>query len=354
MRKIIFLIPAMRGGGAERVISVLTDYFVKKGHIAKIALFKSDVVEYTLNPDVVVDKQLIGKCNNTISRLIEFHKYMKKEGECIVFSFFTMIGLYILLSSIGTKAKVIISERLDPAQSIPKKKWLFKVREILYGLAAGFVFQTNDARDFFGDNVRKRSVVIPNPIKDNLPMRYVGERKKKIVTFARLEPQKNYPLLINSFSEFCKKYPEYTLEIYGQGEMEDPLKAMVKELKIEDRVRFMGFERNIHEKILDASMFILPSDYEGLSNSMLEAMAIGLPCICTDCPPGGAKMFIENRVNGLLVPIKDKKSMVDAMNLLADDIALRDKISCNAAKVRHELSKEIICEKWLTFIEQLI
>lgn len=353
-RKIIFLIPAMRGGGAERVISVLTDYFSAKGHVVKLALFKEDVVEYSISSKVEIDKSLIGKCNSPIRRLMAFHQFLEKEEEAIVFSFFTMIGLYILVSSLGTKAKIVISERLDPAQSIPKKKWLFIIRKLLYRFAAGFVFQTKDAMLFFDENVQKKSWIIPNPIKENLPNRYEGARSKRIVTFARLEPQKNYPLLIDAFYEFHKVHNDYTLEIYGQGEMEQVLKEQVSMLGLKHSIFFMGFVSNIHERVVDASMFVLSSDYEGLSNSMLEAMAIGLPCICTDCPPGGAKMFIDNMQNGLLVPIKDKKSIVEAMNLLADDVVLRNKISCNAAKVRYELSKEIICEKWLEFIEHFI
>ena len=353
-RKIIFLIPAMRGGGAERVISILTDYFSAKGHVVKIALFKKDVIEYSISSNVEIDKSLIGKCDSPIKRVMAFHKFLKNEGEAVVFSFFTMIGLYILVSSFGTKARIIISERLDPAQSIPKKKWLFNIRKLLYRFAAGFVFQTKDAMLFFDENIQKKSRVIPNPIKENLPNRYKGTRSKRIVTFARLEPQKNYPLLIDAFYEFHKVHTDYILEIYGQGEMEQTLKEQVGRLGLTNSIVFMGFVSNIHERVIDASMFVLPSDYEGLSNSMLEAMAIGLPCICTDCPPGGAKMFIDNMVNGLLVPIKDKKSMIEAMNLLADDIVLRDKISFNATKVSRELSKENICEKWLEFIEELI
>ena len=353
-KKIIFLIPAMRGGGAERVISVLTDYFSHKGHTVKIALFKEDVIEYSISSKVEIDKSLIGKCNSPIKRIMSFQQFLRKEGEVIVFSFFTMIGLYILVSSFGTKAKIVISERLDPAQSIPGKKWLFVIRRFLYRFADGFVFQTTDAMLFFDESIQKKSWVIPNPIKENLPNRYEGDRSKKIVTFARLEPQKNYPLLIDAFHEFHKVHNDYTLEIYGQGELEHILKKQVSDLELTQSVSFMGFANNIHEKVIDAAMFVLPSDYEGLSNSMLEAMAIGLPCICTDCPPGGAKMFIDNMVNGLLVPIRDKKSMVEAMNLLANDVALRDRISCNAAKIRNELSKEIICEKWLEFIDQMI
>lgn len=352
-RKIIFLVPALRGGGAERVISILSDYFSNKGHAVKIALFKENIMEYSIGSKVEIDRSLIGKCNSSVKRIISFHQFLKKEGDTVVFSFFTMIGMYILLSSFGTRAKIVISERLDPAQSIPRRRWLFAIRSFLYRFAAGFVFQTADAMHFFDENVQRKSWVIPNPIKDDLPARFDGIRTKRIVTFARLEPQKNYPLLIDAFYEFHKIHNDYTLEIYGQGEMEQKLKEQVVKLGLTTSIHFMGFVKRIHERVIDASMFVLPSNYEGLSNSMLEAMAIGLPCICTDCPPGGAKMFIKNMENGLLVPIKDKKSMVEAMSLVADDEVLRNKISRNAEKVRYELSKEKISKKWLDFIEQL-
>lgn len=347
-KNIIFLIPSMRGGGAERVISVLSDYFIKEGHKVKIALFKDNVVEYQINPEVELDTSLIGSCGNPLKRIVSFHRFMKKEGEAVVFSFFTMIGLYILAAAFGTKAKVIISERLDPAQSIPNKRWLFALRRLLYKYASGFVFQTQDAIEFFSEDVQKKGIVIPNPMKEGLPERYTGERKKRVVTFARLEPQKNYPLLINSFAEFYNNHPEYCLDIYGQGVMEESLKQLAKDLGIIEHVHFMGFEKNVHEKVRDAQMFVLPSDYEGLSNSMLEAMAIGLPVICTDCPPGGARMFIDDKVNGLLVPIRDQQAMVAAMEYLAEYDT--DGISINATKVKNELSKERICQKWLQYI----
>lgn len=354
MRKnYIFLIPAMRGGGAERVISILSRYFSEQGDNVTIAVFKEDVREYDIAPTVKYDTSLVGKCGNPIKRLYYFHKYMKHQGDSYVFSFFTSIGLYILAASFFTKAKVVISERLDPAQSIPQKRWLFKLRELLYKHASGFVFQTQDALHYFDEKIQARSIVIPNPLKDTLPERYEGVREKRIVTFARLEPQKNYPLLIDAFDEFSKEHKDYILEIYGQGSMEESLRDLVQKRDLSDKIIFKGFVPNLHKQIRNARMFVLPSDYEGLSNSMLEAMAIGLPCVCTDCPPGGAKMFIENGVNGLLVPIRNKSAMVEAMKRVADNEELADTLSKNAYSVRTELTIEKICTCWERYLETL-
>lgn len=345
-KEVIFLIPSMSGGGAERVISIISSYLANEDMKVTIALFKSEKIEYIVSNKVNIDTTLIGKCNGVIEKVFSFRKYLKEHKDATVISFFTQIGMYILLMSIGIKNKVIISERLDPAQSIPNSKLLFFIRRQLYKLADKFVFQTPDALEFFDEKIQKRGVVIPNPLKDNLPERFEGVRAKEIVTFARLEPQKNYPLLIDAFEIFCETYDDYVLKIYGKGTEEEKLKKLVQVKNLEHKVNFMGFNNNIHKEIVNARMFVLTSDYEGLSNSMLEAMAIGLPCVCTDCPPGGARMFINHGINGLLVPIKNKKAMALNMIKIAEDEKFGEALSQNAIKIKNELKVEQICLKW--------
>lgn len=88
---------------------------------------------------------------------------------------------------------------------------------------------------------------------------------------------------------------------------------------------FEGFRNDVHEKIADATMFVMSSDYEGLSNALLEAMAMGLPCISTDSPPGGARMVIRNGQNGLLVPVGNKEKLMEAMDSIAANAEMAEK-----------------------------
>ena len=353
MKKVCFVMPAMLGGGAERVVTVLSEYLIEHGYTVKICLMNQNIVEYKLPTKVVINASFIrGKKGipKALWRLHDLRKMIKEDEETTYISFFSMFNLYVLTAGLGLKRKIIVSERLDPRKSIPNKKWLFVLRSFLYKRAMKIVFQTPDAMECFDEKVKSKGIVISNPLKDGLPERFEGVRKKEIVTFARLEPQKNYPLLIDAFKLFADKNPQFILSIYGKGSCEELLKKKVHQEGLEDKVIFRGFVRDIHERIRDCAMFVLPSDYEGLSNSMLEAMAIGLPCICTDCPPGGARMFIKNGENGFLTPVGDRESMFEIMDMVAKDKNLADKISKEAVKVKELLSKDNICNLWTEII----
>ena len=158
---------------------------------------------------------------------------------------------------------------------------------------------------------------------------------------------KNHELLFNAFADFSKQFPEYELHIYGQGELEQKLKEHAKDLKISDKITWHGFRKDVTEEIKDAGMFISTSNYEGISNSMLEALAMGIPSICTDCPIGGARSYIEHGKNGLLIPVRDKDALTKAMIQIASDDSFADKLSENAAKLRDKYSVNSIAVKFL-------
>ena len=221
------------------------------------------------------------------------------------------------------------------------------------------VVQTKDVaesiRGSIGGNVR--TAVINNPLRPGLPEPFYGTRRKAIVTYCRLSPEKNIELLINAFSAFLRSHSDYILEIYGnkvsasEEKYGKDIEALIDRTGLSDAVRLLPPAADVHEKVKNAAMFVLSSDYEGLSNSMIEAMAIGLPCVCTDCLGGGTREVMVNGENGLIVPAGDAEAMRKAMERFADDAELSNKCSVNAAKISERLNPAIIAEKWIGIIE---
>ena len=189
-------------------------------------------------------------------------------------------------------------------------------------------------------------MVIPNPLEPKEEP-YAGAREKRIVAVGRLNVQKNHKLLLRAFAAFTKGHSGYVLEIYGQGEQEAELRALAGKLEIDGSVIFKGFSTHVLSDIRTASMYVLSSDYEGISNSMLEAMALGLPVIATDCPIGGSRMYIRDGVNGLLVPVGDAGALAGAMGKLADDPAIGERLGAEAVKLREELTVSKIADRFL-------
>ena len=222
-----------------------------------------------------------------------------------------------------------MSERSDPNEY--EHKW---IRDFFYGRADRVVLQTDDVLKSFGRKIREKAVVIPNPVDPMLPPAYKGKRKKKICAAARLEPSKDHKTLLRAFYDFQKEFGDYTLEIYGKGSLEGELKAMTKEMGMDAKVNFHGFCPTVREEIRDHAMYILSSKFEGISNALMETLAMGMPVIATDCPVGGSRMCIKDHENGILVPVEDPKALAAAMKELASDEELSQRLARNAGELR--------------------
>lgn len=221
------------------------------------------------------------------------------------------------------------------------------------------VFQTIVEKEEHGLTKSKKAYIIHNPIKPGLPLPYEGIRKKTIVNFCRLSRQKNLLLLIKAFEQLHKDFPDYTLELYvdsadpNNAEYKKELMFYITSNGLEGCIHILPPSSKIHNIILDSAMFVSSSDYEGISNSMIEAMAIGLPCVCTDCGGGGAREMITDGENGLLVPVGDAEALKNAMVRMITEDGLSEKCSKNAAKIRETHSIEKISEKWLDIIRNV-
>ena len=341
----------MVGGGTERVIAVLANHFVKDNNKVTILMTASNRIEYDLDSGIEViqlGEETGGRFNGRLLRIFKLRNYFRKNKDTVYFSFGTETNMFAILSALFMKRKLIVSERNDPNKCTFAKK-----RDMLYPFARGFVFQTQDAMDYFPESIRKKGVVIPNPVSEKVPERYEGERRKEIVAVGRLEEQKNHKLLLEAFAHFVKGNPEFTLKIYGKGYLKQDLEKYAEDLEIADSVVFADFAKDVLERIKDSYMYVLSSDYEGISNSLLEAMAMGLPAISTDCPIGGSRMLINDHENGILVPVGDRKALADAMKELAEDKGLIERISIESAKLKESYSVEKIVDMWQEIINMV-
>lgn len=350
--KIVFSMACMRGGGAERVVSELANRFNERGHEVSIITTHNSECVYPLHKRIsLIDLSKDDK--GILSRVKAIRRCIKENHFDVVISFLTNSNIETLMASSMLKTPVIISERNNPFVD-PKGKIYRILRTMTYPMAEGYVFQTPDAQAFFSKSIQKKSLVIMNPINPELPEAYVGEREKRIVNVGRLVTQKNQKMFIDAFCEFYTAHPDYIAEIYGDGPMEQELSAYIQSKGMQDKIFLRGFTTDVISKIEKASMFVMSSDYEGMSNALIEAVGMGVPCISTDHPIGGARMTIEDGVSGFLVPVGDGHAMAERMSQIADDAELAHRFSEKGLRLRNTLSIDVIADTWLQYIETVI
>lgn len=348
-KEITFILGSMGKGGAERVISILANEYANKGWHVNILMLLENRCDYKLHSNI----KLVAIVNNNKNRiqqiplwLSEIRKHVRKHQPDKIVSFVARINILTILACIGLKVDIIISERNDP-KSDGRSPLIRYATYLLYPLSKKVIFQTKWAQSCFPKNVREKSSIIYNPIITKCIAK--KNKSKKIVTVGRLAEQKNHILLIDAFTTVSERYSDYTLHIFGEGNLRDLLEKKIQESDLQDRVILEGNVSNIHERISNAEMFALSSDYEGLSNALLEAMMMGLPCISTDC--AGSNEVIINGFNGLLVPVKNSNSLSRAIEKLIQDKKLASQLAQNAAKDSKKFSSKDVLKQWKVIIE---
>ncbi len=351
MNSIIFIIGGMQRDGAERVISILADDFLKRNWEIYIITLLNENIEYDIDDRINIIS-LCGKNTSYLMRtlywIFNLRKKIKKIKPAIMVSFVARINVLSLIATIGIKCRKVISERNDPifdGRSIVTRYATF----ITYQMADCIIFQTKRAQNCFPSSIRKKSTIILNPVVVQTKALSPAKRNKKIVNVGRLAKQKNQKLLIEAFRMVYEKFPEYKLYIYGKGSLEAELKLLTERSGLENAVLFPGSYMDIHYKISDAQLFVLSSDYEGLSNALMEAMMMGLPCISTEC--AGSDEIINSGENGVLVPVGNKDELARAMIELIENEEKRNRIGLEAIASSEFFSEQnIICE-WRRAIE---
>ncbi len=357
--RIAFYISTLQMGGAERVISNLANGFCDKGWKVFMITENPDGKEcYPLHPKVervMLEAPENGsRLHKAAARITVLRRCVKELRVQVLVSFIGKANIRAVLATRFTKTKSIVSVR-----SAPAREYGTKVRRILakvlFRFAEGAVFQTEEARDFFAPSVRRKAIVLMSPLhSDFIRPRFEGERKREIVTVGRLHKVKNHEMLIRAFAAVAPDYPDYVLKLYGDGDTKEKLTALIAELKMQDRVKLMGSCGQVAEAIGEAGIFVLSSDVEGMPNALLEAMALGLACVSTDCPCGGPRTVIKDGENGLLIPVGDTDALTRALRRIMDDPELEERLGVNAAKIKEDLEPKKVNQMWMDYIAQFM
>lgn len=350
-KEIIIVTIALGNDGAERVLTELANEWTAQGH--KVSVVQTGANNYGCSYKLSNDIELINICVTSklkplryLKQIRSLYMILKERKEAVAISFIVSSIFILAMCKPFVKNRIIVSERNNPKEC--PSGWLQqKLRDLSFCLADVCVFQTDEAMSYFPRKAQKHGVVIPNPINPNLLTMHQGERRKAIVAACRLHPQKNLRMLFEAFAMLNKEHPDYVLELYGQGAEEELLRQYAIELGVGDKILFMGFTDSIHKKMVDCTMYVSSSNYEGISNSMLEAMGMGVPAVVTDCPVGGARMMIQNGINGILVPVGDSSAFYKAMKKVVEDKEWASKISKEAANICNEYPIDKISQRWI-------
>lgn len=363
MANIVFLTYSLGFGGAEKMLTYIAGKLADRDHDCTI-INLNGVPDYVNEHKQVVSENVrlydvekpVGQNVRKyhVKKVMEIAKEVKAD---VIIGFTEMPNVYAKVAGFLCGIPSIMSERGDPERTNGKRGIKNKITVFIQNRSKGGVFQTDGARQFFGRGLRKRGIVIPNPIfiKGEIPEVKWEDREKSVVSVGRLDnEQKRYDVMLDAFKLFSTQHPEYILKLYGKGADEEQIKQWVLERELVDKVKFMGLTTQPMQDIAKDGMFLITSDYEGISNSLLEAMAVGLPCVSTDHTPGGARLLIQNGENGLLAPIEDAQGLADAMCKFADDQELAKKCGEEAKKVIERFDPEKIIDMWENYIVKVI
>lgn len=343
-------------GGAERQIILLGNEMSKRGHEVHLLIVAANKSKYEISESVIVHDLSIferGRRLDIIRRFIALRKCIGGVQPDVTINYNLQGAYFSLLIGKHKCGKVLYSERGDPYDK-EYSGVLGLVRDLTCKRVDALVFQSEGARDFFKIGEKQKAIVIHNSVTVP-PGKYqkAESRDNRIVTVGRLHPQKNPHLLINAFSIIAAKYPDIVLACYGDGEMYDELQKRINDVGLAQRIHLYPSRKDIFDSIRTARLFVLSSDFEGMPNALMEAMALGLPCISTDCRPGGARTLIEDGVNGYIVPVKNAQALADKIAFVLDHPEISEEMASKAMLLAETHTNEAIFNKWEKFLSTL-
>ncbi|MDR5730478.1 MAG: glycosyltransferase family 4 protein [Terriglobia bacterium] len=354
--RILFAISTLGRGGAERVASILCNAWAARGHEVVLVQTYSQgpVTAYELAPAIrhlsLTNSGSADGTSGTIMRMATFRNIVKSERPDVIVSFMSHVNVFVMISTLFLKIPRILAERSDPIFNPIPFGLRFACR-FFYPLAELVVMQTEEQTERIVEAFGSipRTMVIPNPLPRDLPsprQNQFGRDRKILISLGRLSQEKRVDVVIEAFSQVAGQARDWDLHIYGDGPCRAMLQAQAKRSPFCDRIIFKGYSDQAYNTFSEADLFIMTSDYEGFPNALLEAMALGLAVVSSDCPCG-AKEITRNGEDGLLVQVGDMAALSEALLRMMNDGAARTELGWRASQsVRNRFALEKVMTLW--------
>ncbi|MCH5258178.1 MAG: glycosyltransferase [Lachnospiraceae bacterium] len=362
-KNIAFYIGSLHKGGAERVFVNLAEFFQREGYrVTMVTQYRYPEEEEYILPSGI--QRVISDLNSTElsnSRIVNFyrrvcklHRIWKTEQPDMVLACIGKNNFMAIVTTMFTKTRPVVSVVGEAKEEYPGRL-MHGLANFLFPHAAGIVLQTERSKYFFNKKIQRKAVILPNSLNPVfIKPRYEGVRDQRIVAVGRLDANKNHEMMIRAFAALKDKYPEYTLTIYGEGELRPFLEDLANRLGVSERVFLPGVIPDVAVRIERAALFLLTSYSEGVSNALIEALASGLPVISTDVPSGGTVELITDGVNGLIIPAGDLPALEESMDKLLGDSAYADSLGREAAKIQKRLAPERVNHLWKEYFNEIM
>lgn len=341
MKKYLFIVPSFASGGAERAVVNLSSQLARIGQDVTVIIYFSMPNEYEVDSKVKVINLSGGNEEkyNSLSywgKIKMLRHILKSENPDFIFPFLPQVTIHSALAGFDMRDKIIHTIRNNPAVTPPSKVKRMLCNTIVCRSWKTIV-QNEKQRAFYPAKYQQKMHVLFNPVSSELLQVKREYRKeiKSVIGVGRLDEQKNFGMLIRAMKQLHNKYPNLSARIYGEGQEREALQKLIEELGLQDVIFLMGRSNDMKSVYGTADLFVLPSNYEGMPNTLIEAMASGLPCIATDCETGPSDL-IENEENGLLIPVKNKDALIEAMDYMVSNLDTAMILGEKARKTIHE------------------
>lgn len=349
---LFLVIPTLRQGGAERVISELANEFSRYSDLTVHLVLLANADDfYQLDERITVHRLgfkntgHIGKLKSEVIVFLKMRTLLKRHNPTVVLSFMDKYNVFTILASRFLNIQVFVSDRSNPKLKLSSSMYILK--KITYRYSTGIIAQTSLAKYTIAAFTGHKNVrVIPNPVKEINTFPEI-KRENIIINVGRLVPEKGQEYLIKAFSMLGNK--DWKLVILGDGPLHNKLKSQILDLGLDGKVIMPGAVKNIDEWLAKSSIFVLSSVSEGFPNALVEAMAAGLPCVSFDCD-AGPRDIIDHNVNGFIVENKNVNEMVKTIEDIINIPALALDVGENAQYVRDSYNIKSVGQEYLSFL----
>jgi GalNAc-alpha-(1->4)-GalNAc-alpha-(1->3)-diNAcBac-PP-undecaprenol alpha-1,4-N-acetyl-D-galactosaminyltransferase len=362
--KVTLVIYGLGGGGAERVMSILANYWVCQGWEVTLIMLvdATQPCFYPLDPRIKLKSLGLAKISanwlaaiyHTWQRVARLRRELIADKPDVAIGFMNAVNVYTILASWNLDIPTIVSEHTYPGSNDANQIWQLLMKWS-YRYADTIAVLTQNAVPFYPATRGYHTIVLPNPVLAPPPAVTTAQLlpAHSLVAVGRLDPRKGFDLLLRALHQIRDRHPDWQLTILGEGTIRAELEDLRSQLQLTDCVHIPGAVKNVSDYLHQADLFVLSSRVEGFPMALCEAMACGLPVLAADCL-SGPRDIIDDGVNGILVLPEDVDALAAGLDALISDPIKRQYLAQNATQVLDRFGLERVAQMWTDAIDKSI